>query len=166
MNIEISDDTIYGFDLDSTVICSKHRAKIVNGKLDLEDWIAHTREQILRDSLLPLGKFMIHLLNQNREVFICTARYMQKADFDLLEKLGLGGVKVIISRAKGDDREDAEYKRDRIGKAYREVLAKGGEILFFDDKESIRNELNSIGIKTFNPHIYNGKENGNLSYLH
>ena len=73
--------------------------------------------------------------------------------------------KVIISRALDDHRPDAEYKKARIGNAYKEYIEDGGEIVFFDDREDIRFALTEIGVKCYDPRIYNGKENGNLRYL-
>ena len=51
---------IYIFDLDGTVINSSHRfTGTAEGKVNLEAWIKDsTRENIFKDTLLPLAKFM------------------------------------------------------------------------------------------------------------
>ena len=158
-------DIIYGFDIDATIFDSSHRAKYLkNGELDLEDWKSHSLELILEDEPLALLRFMKHLLNSGAEVFICTSRNKCPSIIQLLEKWDIN-CKVIISRALDDHRPDAEYKKSRIGNAYREAIQKGEEIVFFDDREDIRLALTEIGVKCYDPRIYNGKENGNLRYL-
>ena len=153
----------WGFDLDGTVICSLHRALQTNDQAEfLADWVSHTPMQILADKLLPLGKFMRRLIANGEDVFICTARNMSEADFMLLELLGID-CKVIISRANGDDRQDAIYKASRLKEQFGEFLANGGEIIFWDDKQDIRETLeNDLGITCVNPEIYNGANNGDL----
>ena len=61
-------NTIYIFDLDGTVIDSSHRfTGNAEGKVNLEKWIADsTRENIFKDSLLPLAKFMKALMKANK----------------------------------------------------------------------------------------------------
>ena len=105
---------------------------------------------------------MRRLIANGEDVFICTARNMSEADFLLLELLGID-CKVIICRANGDDRQDAIYKASRLKEQFGEFLANGGEIIFWDDKQDIRETLeNDLGITCVNPEIYNGANNVNL----
>jgi hypothetical protein len=153
----------WGFDLDGTVICSMHRALQTDSQADfLADWVAHTPMQILADKLLPLGKFMRRLIANGEDVFICTARNMSNADYMLLELLGID-CKVIISRANGDNRQDAIYKASRLKEQFGEYLEGGGEIIFWDDKQDIRETLkNDLGIICVDPQIYNGVNNDTM----
>ena len=62
-----------------------------------------------------------------------------------------------ISRANGDNRQDAIYKASRLKEQFGEYLANGGEIIFWDDKQDIRETLkNDLGIICVDPQIYNG----------
>jgi len=146
---------IWIFDLDQTIISSTHRCKFLpNGDLDLMDWRQHTAEQILQDELLPLGHFCKYLIENQHKVWFCTARHMQIADYDLLDNLGLGDVKIIISRGIEDSRPDAEYKFAKLEWAIY-GLDQYEEIIFFDDRKDIRDEVSKLGITCLNPRAIN-----------
>ena len=61
---------IYIFDLDGTTIDSSHRfTGTAEGKVNLAKWIEDsTRENIFKDTLLPLAKFMKALMKANQNV--------------------------------------------------------------------------------------------------
>lgn len=146
---------IWVFDLDQTIISSTHRCKfLANGDLDLDDWRNHTAKEILQDELLPLGYFCKYLIENQHTVWFCTARHMQIADYDLLENLGLGDVKIIISRAIEDSRPDAEYKKAKLEWAIY-GLDHYEQIVFFDDKKDIRDEVSKLGIICLDPRSIN-----------
>ena len=75
---------IFIFDLDDTVIDSSHRAtlKADSLQLDLDAWRRDsTRENIMKDSLLPLANFMRECIaTPHAFVWVCTARNMAQAD--------------------------------------------------------------------------------------
>ena len=79
---------------------------------------------------------------------------MSIADYDLLENLGLGDVKIIISRAIEDSRPDAEYKYAKLEWAIY-GLDQYEEIVFFDDRKDIRNEVSKLGITCLDPRPIN-----------
>ena len=141
---------IFIFDLDKTVIDSSHRfSGNAEGKLDLAKWIENsTRENIFKDSLLPLAKFMKALIKAEKNVWICTARNMKKADFDFLAFHGLNA-KIILSRKEGDNRNDAELKTAKLKRLFNLKQFQSMEKIMFDDNENVRKELEKIGIKTF-----------------
>ena len=148
---------IWIFDLDHTVVDSTHRAiDGVTPSAFLRDWVTHSEEQILADSLLPLGKIMRHLIENDEEVLICTARNMRAADYKLLDNLGIN-CKVVISRLKGDDRKDADYKYWRLSEYLQKAKILGQEIIFFDDKFEIREKVKTLGITCFDPKVFNGE---------
>ena len=66
------------WDLDGTVIDSSHRySTLANGDIDLPRWIAdNTRENIERDTLLPLARLMQSNYAHGDVVIICTARVL------------------------------------------------------------------------------------------
>lgn len=79
------------FDLDGTVIDSSHRTpNNPDGTLNLRAYFANkTRESVMADSLLPLADTMRNLFTKNYFIIICTARDMNKDDYDFLEKHNL-----------------------------------------------------------------------------
>jgi len=90
------------FDLDGTVIDSRHRYKTLeNGDIDLEHWIANAaiREQVFKDTLLPLAAEMKRRYYSDY-VIICTSRAMTQHDFDYLDAMGLHS-DAILFRPEG-----------------------------------------------------------------
>ena len=138
---------LYIFDLDGTVIDSSHRfTGNAEGKLNLEKWIEDsTRENIFRDSLLPLAQFMKALIKANKNVWICTARNMSKADFDFLAHHGIKA-KTILCRKNGDHRADAEMKTAKLKRLFNLKQFQNMEKIMFDDNKSIQKEMPKIGI--------------------
>ena len=138
---------IYIFDLDGTVVDSSHRfTGTAEGKVDLAKWIEDsTRENIFKDSLLPLAKFMKALMKANQNVWICTARNMSKDDFDFLAEKGIKA-KTILCRKDGDHRADAEMKTAKLKRLFNLKQFQNAEKIMFDDNESIQKEMPKIGI--------------------
>ena len=102
---------------------------------------------IFKDSLLPLADFMKALIKADKNVWICTARNMKKADFDFLASHGLNA-KIILSRKEGDFRNDAELKTAILKRLFNLKQFQGMEKIMFDDNKIIRKELQKLGIKT------------------
>ena len=80
---------LFIFDLDHTLIDSSHRQLTrPDGTLDLDHWRDNcTREKIMLDQLLPLGRQVAHYLRHlppGRINIACTARVMGSADYDYL----------------------------------------------------------------------------------
>ena len=138
---------IYIFDLDGTVVDSSHRfTGTAEGKVNLAKWIEDsTRENIFKDSLLPLAKFMKALMKANQNVWICTARNMSKDDFDFLAENGIKA-KTILCRKDGDHRADAEMKTAKLKRLFNLKQFQNAEKIMFDDNESIQKEMPKIGI--------------------
>ena len=135
------------FDLDGTVIDSSHRALInEQGGINIENWRTHTREQILGDVELPLAQFMRDCIaDKNIRVWICTSRNLAEPDMELLEKLGIRGADLILSRDKKDNREDVSYKLAKIKKRINLPSIRGREKIFFDDRADIRQAMSELG---------------------
>jgi hypothetical protein len=126
---------LYIFDLDGTVVDSSHRCTInSNGEFNLDQWIKDsTRENIFRDTLLPLADFMKKVSSEGHYVWICTARYMTNADYDYLTANNITA-SVILSRSLKDDRADHILKRRMINKLISLRPFANIERVFFDDK--------------------------------
>ena len=141
---------IFIFDLDGTTIDSSHRfTGTAEGKVDLAKWIEDsTRENIFKDTLLPLAKFMKSLMKQNANVWICTARNMKQDDFDFLAHHGIKA-KTILCRKDGDHRADAEMKIAKLKRLFNLKQFQNSEKIMFDDNPTIRHELKKeVGINT------------------
>jgi len=141
---------IYIFDLDGTTIDSSHRfTGTAEGKINLAKWIEDsTRENIFKDSILPLAKYMKALMKANANVWICTARNMGKADFDFLDFHGIKA-KTILCRKDGDHRADAEMKISKLKRLFNLKQYQGSDKIMFDDNAIIRYELKKeLGINT------------------
>ena len=71
------------FDLDNTIICSKHRqACLPDGTLDLDHWKKNsTSEKIAKDTLLPCANMMQNAHCSGHTIIVCTARVIGKTDY-------------------------------------------------------------------------------------
>jgi len=136
---------LYIFDLDGTVVDSSHRCQLDNsGQLDLNLWIKNsTYENIFKDTLLPLANFMKKVSQQGHYVWVCTARYMQQADYDYLTENGISP-SVILSRSLKDDRADHILKRRMVKKLISLRPFSNIERIFFDDKQENLDALNDL----------------------
>jgi len=147
---------LYLFDLDHTVIDSSHRqSTLPDGSLDLDHWIENnTPEKIAEDSLLPLANIMRGLFRKGREIIIITARVLQDADFRFLHENGIR-YHYCYSRALGDNRPDAELKRE----ALEDLIMKKGTIKarFFDDNKSVLAMAKEYGVKVKCAHKANAR---------
>ena len=108
------------YDLDGTVVCSQHRYRAKNGKIDLQHWRKNsTSKMIKKDSLLPHSKqFKKDLKCINTVVGIATARVMGKGDanFKYIKK-NLGMPDFIVHRlGENDNRKGVDLKNTGITK--------------------------------------------------
>ena len=126
--------TILVFDLDQTVVDSSHRTPLVNGKVDVVEYISlQTKENIYRDTILPLGELMREKFIDNY-VVVCTARRMKNHDYEFLKDQDLryheiferGNVHPDIATLS-----DGEYKMKCLKKFRNEHYT------FYDDSEDV-----------------------------
>ena len=143
------------WDLDGTVIDSSHRySTLENGDIDLPKWIAdNTRENIEQDTLLPLARLMRSNYRQGDIVIICTARVLGVWDHVFLADHGIKA-HFILSRAIGDNRGDAEMKRQKLLALFADLkvpLARWTRnATFYDDNQGVLNMAEKFGIRTKN----------------
>lgn len=141
------------FDLDGTVICSRHRQLADSqGNLDLAAWREHsTPEKIAQDSLLPLAHAMRHALANDQSVVICTARVLGDADRAYLREHGLDAPVVLSRDGEGDNRPDAQLKREKL-------LSLGVDLrgaTLYDDNQSVLAMARELGINAVDATIVN-----------
>ena len=143
------------WDLDGTVIDSSHRySTLANGDIDLPRWIAdNTRENIERDSLLPLARLMRSNYQQGDIVIICTARVLGIWDKVFLAEHGIKA-QFTLSRALGDNRGDAEMKRQKLLALFASLSIPFARwtrnATFYDDNQGVLNMAKKLGIRTKN----------------
>ncbi len=150
------------WDLDGTVIDSSHRySTLANGDIDLPRWIAdNTRENIERDSLLPLARLMRSNYRQGDIVIICTARVLGVWDHVFLADHGIKA-QFILSRALGDNRGDAKMKRQKLLALFADLKIPFARwtrnATFYDDNLGVLDMAKKMGIRTRNATQLNAK---------
>jgi len=143
------------WDLDGTVIDSTHRySTLENGDIDLPKWIAdNTKANIEQDKLLPLARLMASNYRMGDIVIICTARVLGVWDHVFLADHGIKA-QFILSRAKGDDRGDAEMKRAKLFALFAQLKIPFARwtrnATFYDDNLGVLKMAKSLGIRTRN----------------
>ena len=138
------------FDLDGTVICSKHRhASLPCGNIDLEHWVENsTPQKIAQDSLLPLVNHLRLLYGKGVKIVICTARVMQRADYMFLLNNNIP-FDFVISRPKGNTTPDGEFKQMRIKNLLRRVKVLARNVEMWDDNPSVLASVRQLGVKMY-----------------
>mgnify|MGYP003679368977 FL=1 len=143
------------WDLDGTVIDSSHRySTLPNGDIDLPRWIAdNTRANIEQDTLLPLARLMRSNYRQGDIVIICTARVLGVWDHCFLADHGIKA-QFILSRALGDNRGDAEMKRQKLLALFADLKIPFARwtrnATFYDDNQGVLDMAEKLGIRTRN----------------
>ena len=143
------------WDLDGTVIDSSHRySTLANGDIDLPRWIAdNTRANIEQDKLLPLAELMKSNYRHGDIVIICTARVLGVWDHVYLADKGIKA-NFILSRAIGDNRGDAEMKRQKLLALFADLKIPfsrwSKSAWLYDDNQGVLNMAEKLGIRTRN----------------
>jgi FMN phosphatase YigB (HAD superfamily) len=143
------------FDLDMTVVDSSHRTpNKPDGTLDLQAYFSlRNRDSIMRDTLLPLAKAM-RALFENNYIIIATARSVDAADYEFLEKNNLPYHK-FFHRDWGSMEKDASLKLRQIKKFLNLRQFRGKPCYMFDDASPVIREMRKAGIRCLNSHKVN-----------
>ena len=153
---------LFIFDLDGTTIDSSHRQNtLADGTLNLAHWIDNnTPEKIARDSLLPLADSWRTIDQTRHDVVIMTARVIGDADLAFLVRSNLR-YRFIYSRPIGSTIADGILKQSMIRQCARDLGVSLAWMRYnafmFDDSENVRNALQSMGIRVYNPISYNAR---------
>ena len=143
------------WDLDGTVIDSSHRySTLENGDIDLPRWIAdNTRANIEKDTLLPLSRLMQSNYRMGDIVIINTARVLGVWDHCFLAENGIKA-QFILSRAIGDNRGDAELKRQKLFALFADLKVPFSRwskaSTFYDDNLGVLAMAKALGLRTRN----------------
>ena len=153
------------FDLDETVIDSKHRTpNNPDGTLNLAAYIEnHKPENVAKDTLLPLAKTFINLAARpDVYIIICTARDMKPCDYEFLQKHGLHA-NLILSRDKASKKhyamKDGDYKTTWLKKILSLKQFANLPAVMWDDAKPVKTAIRKMGIPVICAHKAN-------KYLH
>ena len=124
------------YDMDGTIVCSLHRYKTIDNKIDLQYW----RDNEYRagdDSLLPLAEqYKMDLADKDTFVIIATARILREADNHFINTV-LGKPDYIISRKDNDSRSGGLLKVLGLKKLFSlKQFHKVKDIIFYEDNTS------------------------------
>jgi len=121
------------YDMDGTIVCSLHRYRTIDGiRIDLEYW-RDNQYKAMDDSLLPLAEqYKMDLLDENCYVIIATARVMQSADYEFVDKI-LGKPDYLVSRRESDIRSGGQLKIKGLQKFFNLKNFRDAEITFYED---------------------------------
>lgn len=147
------------WDLDETIIDSAHRTpNNPDGTLNLQAYFANkTRENIMRDSLLPLIR-VYRAMNRAENYFvICTARSMNQDDYDFLEVHGIHADAICCRPEDGslNHKRDNELKPRWIKRLTNLRQFRNLPVFMFDDSKPVISAMRKIGIVCLNSHKVN-----------
>ena len=144
------------WDLDGTVVDSSHRYHTLpySQDIDLPRWIMNnTRANIEQDKLLPLARLMRSNYRMGDIVVICTARVLGVWDHCYLSDHGIKA-QFILSRAVGDNRNDADMKRAKLLALFADLNISfknwTRNATIYDDNLSVLSMGKALGIRTRN----------------
>jgi len=124
------------YDMDGTIVCSLHRYKTIDNKIDLAYW-RENQYKAFDDSLLPLvEQYKSDLINPDVYVIIATARVLNQPDIDFIN-IKLGKPDYIISRKDNDSRSGGLLKILGLKKLFSlKQFQKVKDIIFYEDNTS------------------------------
>ena len=139
------------FDLDGTVINSEHRTPNKDdGTIDLTKYLSlRNRENLFKDSLLPLATIMRQLFHYNY-ILIATARCVDKDDIDFLKFHNIPYHKILSRPWSGNYEKDAKLKRRQLQRLRNLKQFQNKTWFMFDDAKPVISEMRKIGIVCLN----------------
>lgn len=147
------------WDLDETIIDSKHRTpNNPDGTLNLQRYFElKTRENIFRDSLLPLASVFKSLCRVQNYIAICTARVMNQDDYDFLDANGISAHSILCRPENGSENKipDAELKAIKIQRLWLENDFHKLPTYMWDDSKPVISKMRQIGVRCINAKTVN-----------
>lgn len=141
------------YDMDGTIVCSRHRYRtmIVDGveKIDLAFW-RENEPKAYDDSLLPLAaQYKADIADPECYVIIATARILNAPDMAFIrDKLGMPNY--IVSRGADDSRSGGTLKVAGLRKFRNLKNFKGAAWCFYEDNKAylktVCDSLNISGV--------------------
>lgn len=121
------------YDMDGTIVCSLHRYRTIDDKIDLAFW-RENEPLAMGDSLLPLSEqYQADIQDKDCYVIIATARVLHNPDMQFINDI-LGMPDYIISRKDGDSRSGGLLKVLGLKKLFALKQFHGvSDIVFYED---------------------------------
>lgn len=120
------------YDMDGTIVCSKHRYRTIADKIDLSHW-RENQHLAMNDSLLPLAEqYKLDLADPECYVIIATARVMNGPDYQFVKEI-LGQPDYIVSRTEGDSISGGMLKINGLAKFFNLKNFRGAVATFYED---------------------------------
>ena len=120
------------YDMDGTIVCSLHRYRAIDGKIDLQFWRENSFKA-MNDSLLPLAaQYQADLADKNCYTIIATARVMGEPDWEFVRDV-LGSPDYFISRNEGDSTSGGLLKIRGLQKFFNLKQFRNVEAVFYED---------------------------------
>jgi len=120
------------YDMDGTIVCSLHRYRAINGKIDLPHWRDNSHKA-MQDSLLPLAEqYADDLADAECYVIIATARVMGAADWQFVRDI-LGEPDHFISRKPDDTQSGKTLKISGLAKFFNLKNFRDASWIFYED---------------------------------
>lgn len=141
------------FDLDETIVNSAHRTpNNPDGTLNLERYLQmKTRENTMKDSLLPLADFWKSLDMSENYVVVCTARTWSDFDQEFLDMHGLKAHKIVARFTPAQQKiKDAQLKRAGLNKYFTLKQFRNIPKIMFDDAKPVISEMRKMGVVCLN----------------
>lgn len=142
------------FDLDATIVDSAHRTpNNEDGTLNLPLYLSlKTRENTLRDGLLPLAEFWRSLDLSENYVVVCTARTWADFDQEFLDIHGLHAHKILHRKGDGSENHspDAKLKNKWLRRVLNLKQFRNLPAIMFDDASPVIAEMRKAGIICLN----------------
>ena len=129
------------YDMDGTIVCSLHRYRVIDNKIDLKFW-RDNEYKAYDDSLLPLhDQYVKDINNPDVYVVIATARVLHKEDYRFINDK-LGKPNHIISRKDSDYRSGGLLKVLGLKKLLSlKQFRDCNDVIFYEDNA---NYLNAV----------------------
>lgn len=146
------------FDLDETVVDSAHRTpNNADGTLNLPLYLdMKTRENTMRDGLLPLADVWRSLCPRENYIVVCTARTWADFDQEFLDMHGLRAHKIVARFTEAQKQmRDPELKRRGLAHLFNLRQFRDLPKIMFDDAKPVISEMRKLGIACLNSHKIN-----------
>lgn len=147
------------FDLDATVVDSSHRTpNHPDGTLNLPLYLQlKTRENTLRDTLLPLADFWRSLKMSETYIIVCTARTWADFDQEFLDMHGLRAHVILHRKDDGSENHlpDGVLKEQWLNPILNSRYFRDIPAVMFDDAPPVISHLRSRNLTVLNSHKVN-----------
>ncbi|MGA1240265.1 MAG: hypothetical protein ACO3XZ_05960 [Ilumatobacteraceae bacterium] len=148
------------FDLDETVVDSAHRTpNNSDGTLNLPLYLKlKTRENTLRDGLLPIADIWRSLNPAETFIVVCTARTWADFDQEFLDIHGLRANMIIARFTEAQKTiRDSELKSRGLRKLFNLRQFRHLPKYMFDDAKPVIAAMRQLGIVCLNSHKINAR---------